>query len=234
MLSGRGAHIHRCEHMIIVMQGRVRSTRLPGKGFFTFFGQTIWERMCDIACDVCGVSDVVFATGDLPENHVIKSIVESKGVRFYAGSEDNVLERFCQALEGTKATYAIRITCDNYLAQPDVIEGLASAVEKAGADYGFVEPLSHYAGEIVRISALRECWSNGQYSDLAREHVTWDIRRSTTIRSCQLPNDYLHLDHSHSLTLDTIEDLVRMKRLEVDAPDLRPVRCIDALRQVTG
>ena len=218
--------------MIIVMQGRVRSTRLPGKGFFTFFGQTVWERMCDIALAVGGVKEVVFATGDLPENHLIRPIVESKGVRFFAGSEDNVLERYCQAVEGSDADYLIRLTCDNYLVQPQVIEGLAAAVRAAGGDYGFVEPRSHFAGEVVRLSALRECWLTGRYSDLAREHVTWDIRQSPSTRRVALPADYLGLDHGRSLTLDTIEDLIRMKGLEAQAPDLRPVRCLEALRRV--
>ena len=218
--------------MIIVMQGRVRSTRLPGKGFFTFFGQTIWERMCDIAMDVRGVSEVVFATGDLPENHLMRPLVEAKGVRFFAGSEDNVLERFCRALEGTRVDYLIRITCDNYLIQPDVIEGLAAATAAADADYGFVEPLSHYGGEVIRIKTLRQSFSRGDYSDLAREHVTWDIRNATASRKVALPPDYLGLDHTCSLTLDTIDDLVLMKRLEAKQPGLRPVRCMDAVRRL--
>lgn len=216
------------------MQGRVRSTRLPGKGYFTFFGQTIWERMCDIALDVRGASEVVFATGDLPENHLVRPLVEAKGVRFFAGSEDNVLERFCGAMDGTSADYVIRITCDNYLIQPEVVEGLAEAVRRADADYGFVEPLSHYAGEVIRIATLRECWSSGAYSELAREHVTWDIRNSAQISKLALPADYLGLDHAHSLTLDTIEDLLLMKRLEATEPGLRPVRCMDSMRRIAG
>jgi spore coat polysaccharide biosynthesis protein SpsF len=214
------------------MQGRVRSTRLPGKGYFTFFGQTIWERMCDIATDVRGVSEVVFATGDLPENNLIRPLVEAKGVRFFAGSEDNVLDRFCRALEGTGADYVIRITCDNYLIQPDAIEGLAAAVREARADYGFIEPLSHYAGEVIRIETLRHAWVRGDYSDLAQEHVTWDLRQSPAVRKIAMSRDYLGLDHSASVTLDTIEDLIQMKLLETARPELQPVRCLDAIRQI--
>ena len=218
--------------MIVVMQGRVRSTRLPGKGFFTFFGQTIWERMCDIALDVRSVDEVVFATGDLPENHLIRPLVESRGVRFFAGSEDNVLERFCKALEGKDTDYVVRVTCDNYLIQPDVIEGLVAAVRAVDADYGYVEPLSHYAGEVVRFDTLRECWASGHYSLLAREHVTWDLRNSTATSKATLPPNFLNLDHDRSPTLDTIEDLVLMKRLEATEPGLRPVRCLDAVRRL--
>ncbi|HNQ87821.1 MAG TPA: NTP transferase domain-containing protein [Verrucomicrobiota bacterium] len=215
--------------MLILLQGRLRSTRLPGKGFFTFFGETIWERMCDIALAVREVEEVVFATGDLPENHLMKPLIEAKGVRFFAGSETNVLERFCQAIEGHRGEYLIRLTCDNYLAQPDVIEGLFEATVQAQADYGYVEPLSHYAGEVVRCEALRQCLADGP-SAMAREHVTWDIRSNATRARVSLPADYLGLDHADSLTLDTVEDLIRMKQLERRHPELGAVRCLSATR----
>ncbi len=128
----------------------------------------------------------------------------------------------------------IRITCDNYLIQPDVIEGLAGATKTADADYGFIEPLSHYAGEVIRVEALREAWASGDYSDLAREHVTWDLRQSPATRKIALPKDYLGLDHSASVTLDTIEDLIQLKTLEAERPELEPVRCLDAVRQFAG
>src|ERR1017187_9280429 len=103
--------------MMVVLQGRLRSTRLPGKGYFTFFGQTLWERACDIALAVRSVQKVVFATGDLSENCLMRPLIEAKGVGFLAGSENNVLQRFWQAIEGYSGEYLVRITCDNYLVQ---------------------------------------------------------------------------------------------------------------------
>jgi len=219
--------------MIVVLQGRVRSTRLPGKGFFTFFGQTIWERMCSIALAITGVEQVIFATGNLDENRLIEPFVTAQGVRFFAGSEDDLLERFSHAIESTTAEYVVRLTCDNYLAQPEVVEGLLGAVSTAGADYGFVEPLSHYAGEVVRRSTLLDAHASGLSTAMAREHVTWDIRRSAAVKKMALPCDYLGLDHARSVTLDTIDDLIQLKTLERTQPLLRPVRCLAALRSAT-
>jgi len=219
--------------MIIVLQGRLRSTRLPGKGFFTFFGQTIWERMCAIAREVRGAQEVVFATGDLPENELIRPVVEATGVRFLAGSEDNVLERFCQAVRASRAEYVGRITCDNYLIQPEFIEALAESVQAARADYGYIEPLSHYAGEIVRREVLLEEFARGNYSPLAREHVTYDIRQSATLVKTILPADFGGVDHRRSVTLDNLEDLIQLKRLEQTHPALARVRCVEELRKIS-
>jgi spore coat polysaccharide biosynthesis protein SpsF (cytidylyltransferase family) len=73
----------------------------------------------------------------------------------------------------------------------------------------------------------------GNYSDLAREHVTWDIRNAEGIRKVALPKDYMGLDHVRSLTLDTIEDLVQMKRLEATEPSLKHLRCLDSIRRIS-
>ena len=219
--------------MLIVLQGRLRSTRLPGKGYFTFFGQTLWERACDIALAVRGVEKVIFATGDLRENYLIRPLVEAKGVAFFAGSEANVLQRFCRAIEGYRGEYIVRITCDNYLVQPELIEGLCAATRRANADYGYIKPLSHYAGEIIRCESLHRCLVN-RHSAQAEEHVTWDIRHSREYLKVAEPEDYMGLDHSHSLTLDTLDDLILMKQIERKIPQLEPVRCIEALRLVTA
>jgi spore coat polysaccharide biosynthesis protein SpsF len=218
--------------MLIIMQGRIRSTRLPAKGFLPFFGQTVWERMCDIGLAVRGAEQVVFATGNRPENQLAKSMVEAKGVRFFAGSEENTLERFCQIAEACTTEFIVRMTCDNYLIQPDVIEGLYTAVHAAKADYGNIAPLSHYGGEVIRRETLLASCRSGRYSAQSREHVTWDIREDAMLRRVVLPPDYLGLDHEHSVTLDTVEDFIRMKHLERTIPELRSVRCLEAVRRI--
>lgn len=214
------------------MQGRLRSTRLPAKGFHTFFGQTIWARMCDIALAVKGTNEVYFATGDLPENELGRAVVEAQGVKFFAGSEENVLERFAKIALLSEQEYILRITCDNYLIQPEVIDGLYSAVSAAQADYGYVEPLSHYAGEIIRRSVLLDHWRSQNYSAAAREHVTWDIRHNPKTKMIKLPSNYLGLNHENSITLDNIEDFIFMKKLESTQPALKNVRCLSACQQI--
>ena len=120
--------------MIVIMQARVGSTRLPGKAFFTFFNQTMVERAISIARSIKGVDRVILATGDREENLALRPYVEAAGAEFFVGSEDNVLERFCQAMDGYEGEYCLRMTCDNYLIQPEVIEQLYQDVKSADAD----------------------------------------------------------------------------------------------------
>ena len=218
--------------VLVIMQGRLNSSRLPGKGLFTFFGQTIWERMCDIGSAIGPSVEVVFATGDRPENYIAKEFIEAKGVRFYAGSEDNVLERFASVSQQSSANYIVRVTCDNYLIQPAVISGLISLVSNEDADYGYVEPLSHFAGEVIRRELLVEEFISGKYSEMAREHVTFDIRSNRKYKLVTLPSDYLGIDHHQSITLDSLEDLIRLRKIERRYPGCSRVSCIESVKSI--
>lgn len=210
------------------MQARLGSTRLPGKAFFTFFGLNMIERSIAIARSIKGVDRVVLATGDREENLALKPFVEKAGAEFFIGSEDNVLERFCKALASYDGEYCLRMTCDNYLVQPEIIEVLYGETVEKNADYAYIAPLSHFSGEIVRCERLRHCQQN-RHSDYAKEHVTWDIRESGE-KVLALPSTFRGIDHSCKLTLDTLDDLLTMKGLERNFPDLGKTRCLSALR----
>ncbi len=214
---------------IIILQGRVRSTRLPGKGFFHFFDQTMWERMCDIALSCNFADKVIFATGDINENFLVEDLVKNKGVEFFFGSEDDVFQRFADVAKLFPSEYIVRITCDNYLVQPELLEDLFTLVDCQKADYGYIEPLSHYCGEVIRSSLIT---SAREVTDMSKEHVTWDIRRSSLVKKIKLPADYKGVDHSRAVTLDDIDDFILMKTLESSLASLNNVRCLDSLRSI--
>ncbi len=218
--------------MIAILQARLGSTRLPGKGLFSFFGQHIVERAISIAQSAEHVDRVVLATGDRPENLAMQSYVANTGAEFLVGSEDDVLSRFCQALEGYDGEYCLRITCDNYLAQPAVIDGLFEAAKAENADYAYIAPLSHFSGEIVRCDALRECYA-GDHSPEAKEHVTWDIRNSDVYKRLALPSNFYGIEHQKRITLDTLEDLLTMKSLEANYPELESIGCLESVQKLT-
>lgn len=214
------------------MQARLGSTRLPGKAFFTFFGKSMIERSIAIARSIDGVDRIILATGDLPANLALQSFTEKAGAEFFVGSEDNVLERFVHAMDGYTGEYCLRMTCDNYLIQPDVIEAARDITVAKNADYTYISPLSHFSGEIVRCSTLRESYLKG-YSDLSKEHVTWDIRTSNNNIQA-LPDDFLGINHKHRLTLDTLDDLLTMKALERNYPELEATRCLSTIKRVNS
>lgn len=198
---------------------------------FTFFGQTMIERACAIALQVAGVERIVLATGDRPENQVFKPYAAKMGVEFFVGSEDNVLKRYCDAISGYSGEYLLRMTADNYLIQPDVLEAIHRQATQNKADYAFVLPLSHFGGEIIRCDTLRASLARN-YSLDAKEHVSWDIRNDVGAKKATLPQDLLGIDHGQKIALDDVGDLVQMKRLEEEFEELQSCRCVEAVRRV--
>ena len=213
---------------LVVLQGRIRSTRLPVKGFLNFYDLTVWERMCEIALSCSFADKVVFATGDSDANFLTESLARKAGVEFLVGSESNVYDRFYQVSKTFPSKYIVRVTCDNYLAQPEFLEDIFNLVESQNADYGFIEPLSHFGGEVIR-SSLFEDFRNP--SEEAQEHVTWDFRDNNCLSTVSLPSDYKGIDHSKNITLDTVDDFILMKRIEAASDDFRQVRCLEALQR---
>ena len=217
--------------MIAILQARLGSTRLPGKVLFTFFGQTIVQRVCAIAHSVAPVERVIVATGRRAENRILKGLVEAAGAEYFEGSEDDVLQRYIDCAQGYVGEYILRLTCDNYIAQPALIEGLYDAVAANNADYGFVAPLSHFAGEVIRAEVLR-AYAGSPTSSEAKEHVTWDIRNDPQLKKVELDSDFMQVDHTDRITLDTLDDLILMKELEVENIELKPVRCLSTLMEL--
>ena len=90
---------------------------------------------------------------------------------------------------------------------------------KKKIDYAYVSPLSHYAGEVVS----KQLFKKKKVSKMAKEHVTWDFRSSNKIKILKYPKNFLDLNHSKSITLDTINDLVFMKKIEKKFVGLKQV-----------
>ena len=70
---------------IAILQARFNSSRLPGKGLFSFFNQTIWERMCDIACDIKICDKVIFAYGGTCYHKELKEHLREKNIEIFTG-----------------------------------------------------------------------------------------------------------------------------------------------------
>lgn len=218
--------------MLAILQCRLKSNRLPGKILHTFFEETILQRMIKIANCVPSVDTVVVAFGGKYGSHLILDIIKNNKANFLVGDEFDVLERFISVLHKFKSKYFLRLTCDNYLTQPSLVELLFQETVKEKSSYGYISPLSHYCGEIINTETFLNFFKNNKPSEKDREHVTWSFRESIDIKKTILNNNYLELDHNNSFTLDTLDDLLLMKDFEKNIPTLRNYNCLNSLKKL--
>tara|TARA_B100001093_G_C26452472_1_gene852897 strand:- start:19 stop:735 length:717 start_codon:yes stop_codon:yes gene_type:complete len=220
--------------MLIVLQGRLNSNRLQYKGLFNFFNQTVFERIIDIAKNIRFKKKIIFATSTNKNHEILKKICEDKKILFYQhpGDEENVFKRFETIIKKNKKfKYVLRITCDNYLIQPEIIEYLYKKVIAEKTDYGYIETLSHFSGEIIKSSILLE-EGKKKISNKAKEHVTWDIRNSNRYKKTILPKNLFDIDHQKSPSLDTLDDLIKLNSYQYKYPKLAKIRNLSQIKKI--
>lgn len=218
------------DQVLILIQARIHSTRLPGKIFFNFFNKTVIERIINISRKCVAKKNIFILTGAKNLNYPIEYIAKKNKIKIFYGSELNVYNRFKLFLNSQKVKprFVCRLTSDNYLIQPSILKKMIYDAKKFNLDYSFVKPLSHFAGEIIKTSLF---FKKKKLSNLAKEHVTWDFRKNSRLKIKAYPSNFYNLNHNKSLVLDTIEDLIIFKAIENKFPRLKKLNCIKEIKK---
>ena len=82
---------------IIIVQARTGSTRLPGKILKKVMGKTLLEYQIERLKRVTLADDLIIATTTKKNDNQIVNLVENIGVKYYRGSEEDVLSRYYEA-----------------------------------------------------------------------------------------------------------------------------------------
>ena len=156
-----------------VLQGRMGSTRLPGKVMLPLRGkpmiQCVFERLLQCEC----VKDIIIATSLMSEDDVIAEHFISQGVKVFRGSPDDPLDRYYNAAKQHRTEHVMRAMADCPFIDPNLIDQLAKVFFSAGYD------LCHLVGEfpsgldttMFTFACLEKAWKESKKrSD--REHIT--------------------------------------------------------------
>jgi spore coat polysaccharide biosynthesis protein SpsF len=108
--------------IVLIVQARMGSTRLPGKVLLPVMGRPILAYQLDRLKNVKYANEIVIATSDNKCDDSIVEYCEQNNVAFYQGSESDVLSRFFNAATKFKADIVVRLTADCPLIDPAVID----------------------------------------------------------------------------------------------------------------
>ncbi|MBN1161430.1 MAG: glycosyltransferase family protein, partial [Dehalococcoidales bacterium] len=110
--------------VIPIVQVRMGSTRLPGKALKEIAGKPMLWHIVNRLKHARLVSEVVIATSNKEGNEPIVKFAADNGIECYAGSEDDILDRFYQAVKKHNPDAVIRVTGDCPLVDPAIIDGM--------------------------------------------------------------------------------------------------------------
>lgn len=164
--------------VVLIIQARMGSSRLPGKSMMDLAGAPLVGRILERVKRCTKLDDIVLAIPDTEEDRVLMRLGESYGVKVFSGSENDLVERYYKAARWAEAEIVGRLPADNAVPEPDEIDRIVDFHLSLGRR-GFSSNLSVIAdseypdgigAEIFDFSLLEDACA--RHSDpLQREHV---------------------------------------------------------------
>lgn len=108
--------------VVLIVQARMGSTRLPGKHLKQVFGKPLIVYLFERLRRVGFADDLLVATTTNPKDDVLVDVCDSHQIPYFRGSEEDVLNRFFEAAKFVSADVIVRICADCPLIDPAVID----------------------------------------------------------------------------------------------------------------
>ena len=158
-----------------IVQVRMGSTRLAGKVLKTLHGRTVLEHVISRIRGANTVSGVVVATTVDPLDDAIEDVCRRLAVACYRGSQDDVLERFYEAATLYEVDTVVRVTADDPLKDPAIVDLAVRLYNSSSADYvsNTIKP-TYPEGLDIEVFSYRALTRAHHEATLPseREHVT--------------------------------------------------------------
>ena len=214
--------------VVLIIQARMSSTRLPGKSMMPLADKPLVYRMVERLKKCKKIDEIVIATSDQPEDQVLVDLANELGVSSFKGNLLDVRDRYLNAAEKSKADFIIRIPADNPMPDANEIDKLIE-FHLENNSQGFSSNLAQVnnsgyldgiGAEIFSTKLLRESVARSN-SDTVKEHVHrnfFDYSTQTPvdaswcpIASPKAPEELRRPDII--LDVNTMDDYTKIKRI---------------------
>ena len=122
--------------VVAIIQGRMSSSRLPGKILANIAGQPMLARVFIRTSRAASVTETVFATTTDPSDDPVAEYCDFSGIPVRRGSLYDVLDRYYQSAKEAKADVVVRITADCPVIDPELIDNVVNTL--LDGEYDFV------------------------------------------------------------------------------------------------
>lgn len=196
-------------NIVIVVQARMSSSRLPGKVLMPVLGKSLLYRMIERLRMVNHKVQIVIATSTDAKDDAIEAEAAAIGVPCYRGSLDNCLDRHYQAGKQYNADVVIKIPSDCPLIDPRIIDEVLDFYFAHEGEYDFVNNLHPPTWpdgndvEIMTMPCIERTWKEAT-RPLELEHTTpyiWENPDKFRIANITWPTG-LDYSMSHRFTID--------------------------------
>jgi len=166
----------------IIVQARLGSNRLPGKTLMPIDSHgNVLEYVINQIKHNKHIKKIIVATTNNSEDDKIIPVTKKLQVDHFRGNSDDVLDRYYQCAKLFSLGIIVRITADNPLTDPQILDGAIEKFFHESPNYlsNVIERTFPFGTEIeiFDFSTLHSVWKNAKLPS-EREHVTTYIRNN--------------------------------------------------------
>ena len=198
----------------IIVQARYSSSRLPGKILKKINNKTLFEILILRLKKIKNINNIIIACTDNYNDIKIIKLCKKMNLKYYIGSEKNVLERFYLAAKKYKSKNIIRVTSDCPLIDPKIVnEGVKIFFNKKVDYLSNCYPPTFPDGldfEIFKFNSLKKAYFNSK-NIIEKEHLTQYIVNNSKFSKFNFENkkDFSQI----RLTVDYYKDYLLIKKI---------------------
>ena len=165
-----------------IIQARMGSSRLPGKVMMKIDeNEYVLDFVINQIKKSKSIDEIIVATTDLTEDAKIVEHLQNTGIKYFCGNSNDVLDRYFQCVKKFSCTTIVRITADNPLIDPKIIDNAVKQYKNNEYDYvtNCLTRTFPYGTEveIFSFNTLKISWENAKLHS-EREHVTPFIKNN--------------------------------------------------------
>ena len=203
--------------ILIIVQARMTSSRLPGKVLKEVLGKSLLEYQIERLKRVNLADETIIATTTNETDQPIIQLCKKLSIKYFRGSEDDVLSRYYNTAKQYRGDIIVRITSDCPLIDSQVINEIIKFYLEHQGKYDYISNTlirSYPRGmdtEIFSFQALKEAFLEAKTKP-EREHVTPFIHRQPD-RYNLASVCYSQDQSQYRWTVDTMEDFELIKKI---------------------
>ncbi len=204
---------------VAIVQGRMASSRLPGKILQEIDGKPMLAWVVDQARKAHRIDEVLVATTSDPSDDPVAEFCQRRAVACYRGSMHDVLDRFYQAARQAQADVVVRFTADCPLLDPQLVDLVVAEFLNSGADFAanrLPPPFTRtypigLDTEVASFAALERAWKEATAKH-DREHVMpylYELDGRFKVVRVEYPQDFGWM----RWTVDTAQDMELIRQV---------------------
>ena len=197
----------------ILIACRMKSERLPQKALLPIVGKPMIDHLIERMKTSKHAQEIVLCTSTHPDDAILEQAALRNNIKFFKGSEEDVMGRFIGAAEMYQLDVVVRVTGDNPLTDAEHIDKLIESHLQTGADFSKIEQLPLGVNcEVISLSCLKKAHDLALDPNLS-EYMTSYLKQPKYFKINVMEVDP-YLNHPHiRLTVDVKADIELMEEI---------------------